>query len=254
MRESSPVAFAEAVRVENDLVGDREIPAEARYGVHALRAAENFARPRAQLLRDVPELCQAMGMVKLAAERANVRTGGLDPRAAHAIDKAARELIGDQAGLREDLIVPLVQGGAGTSTNMNVNEVLANRALEHLGHAAGEYRHCHPNDQVNRSQSTNDVYPTAMRIALILRSQHVESAATRLEKALRDVARRHDRTPKLGRTQLQDAVAMSVGQEFDAWADAISHAREAIIAQREGLLEVNLGGTAIGTGLTASDE
>lgn len=244
--------IAEHVRTEIDLVGDREVPGDARYGVHALRAAENFARPRAQLLRDMPEMCRALGMVKLAAQRANLETGSLEPRTARAIGIAAKELIADQHGLRDDLIVPLVQGGAGTSTNMNVNEVLANRALELLGHAAGEYRHCHPNDHVNRSQSTNDVYPTAMRIALILRSARVERTATQLEKALRDIARGHDQTPKLGRTQLQDAVAMSVGDEFDAWADAVATACEFVVSHRDLLLEVNLGGTAIGTGLTAS--
>jgi aspartate ammonia-lyase len=149
------------VRVESDIVGHREIPGDARYGVHALRASENFRRPRAQLLRDVPELCQALGMVKLAAQRANLRTGSLQPAIADAIGMAAEDLIADRHHLRHDLIVPLVQGGAGTSTNMNVNEVLANRALELLGRPAGDYQHCHPNDHVNRSQSTNDVYPVS---------------------------------------------------------------------------------------------
>ena len=243
---------AVASRVEVDLVGDRELRADARYGVHALRAAENFARPRAQLVRDVPELYRAFGMVKLAAARANLETGGLTASVGAAIVAAAEELIDDRSDLSRDLIVPLVQGGAGTSTNMNVNEVLANRALELLGHSRGEYRHCHPNDHVNRSQSTNDVYPTAMRIALILRSADVERAATRLEQSLREFARGHDRTSKLGRTQLQDAVGMSVGDEFDAWADAVATARALLVGQKDALLKVNLGGTAIGTGLTAS--
>ena len=240
------------VRIETDQVGRREIPADARYGVHALRAAENFGRPRAQLLRDVPEFCQALGMVKLAAQRANLRTGSLEPAIADAIGAAAEDLIADRHHLRADLIVPLVQGGAGTSTNMNVNEVLANRALELLGYCAGDYERCHPNDHVNRSQSTNDVYPTAVRVALLLRSSAVEGAATGLEQELRTVARRNDKTLKLGRTQLQDAVAMSVGEEFDAWADAVASARDALMSQRDTLLEVNLGGTAIGNGLTAS--
>jgi aspartate ammonia-lyase len=245
-------AGAAACRVEVDLVGDRELRADARYGIHALRAAENFARPRAQLVRDVPELYRAFGMVKLAAARANLETGGLTASVGAVIVAAAEELIDDRSDLSRDLIVPLVQGGAGTSTNMNVNEVLANRALELLGHSRGEYRHCHPNDHVNRSQSTNDVYPTAMRIALILRSADVERAATRLEQSLREFARGHDRTSKLGRTQLQDAVGMSVGDEFDAWADAVATARALLIGQKDALLKVNLGGTAIGTGLTAS--
>jgi aspartate ammonia-lyase len=243
---------AVASRVEVDLVGDREVRADARYGVHALRAAENFARPRAQLLRDMPDLYRALGMVKLAAARANLETGGLAAAVGAVIIAAAQELISDRSDLSRDLIVPLVQGGAGTSTNMNVNEVLANRALELLGHAPGQYLHCHPNDHVNRSQSTNDVYPTAMRIALIFRSADVERAATRLEQALRGFARAHDRTSKLGRTQLQDAVGMSVGDEFDAWADAVANARALLVCQTDALLEVNLGGTAIGTGLNAS--
>jgi aspartate ammonia-lyase len=248
------MSIVEPARVETDLVGSREVTATARFGIHALRAAENFSRPRAQLVRDVPEFCEALGMVKLAAQRANLAAGALDNTVAEAIGLAANELIADRHRLRDDLIVPLVQGGAGTSTNMNVNEVLANRALEILGHRRGEYEHCHPNDHVNRSQSTNDVYPTALRIALLFRSSAVETAAERLERALREHARRHDETPKLGRTQLQDAVAMTVGQEFDAWADAIAAARRGITAARDPLFEVNLGGTAIGNGLTASAE
>lgn len=246
------MSIVEPTRVETDLVGGREVTATARFGIHALRAAENFARPRAQLLRDVPEFCKALGMVKLAAQRANLVTGALDHTVAEAIGLAAKEMIANRRRLCDDLIVPLVQGGAGTSTNMNVNEVLANRALEILGHQPGEYEHCHPNDHVNRSQSTNDVYPTALRIALLLRSSAVETDAERLERALREHARRHDDIPKLGRTQLQDAVAMTVGQEFDAWADAVACARRGILVARDRLFEVNLGGTAIGNGLTAS--
>jgi aspartate ammonia-lyase len=242
------------IRLETDLLGRREVGATARYGVHSLRATENFARPRAQRLSDVPEFCGALGMVKLAAQRANLASGSLDPGVANAIGTAAEDLIADRHGLRSDLIVPLVQGGAGTSTNMNVNEVIANRALELLGFAYGDYDHCHPNDHVNRSQSTNDVYPTALRLALIRRSWWLETAADRLEAELRAVARQHDETRKLGRTQLQDAIAMTVGQEFDAWADAIASSRSMLESQREGLLEVNLGGTAIGNGLTASAE
>jgi aspartate ammonia-lyase len=240
------------VRVERDLVGPREVPVGVRYGVHSLRAAENFARPRAQLLRDVPELCAAFGMVKLAAVRANVRTGTVPAEVGSAIERAAEELIKGRSGIRDDLIVPMVQGGAGTSTNMNVNETLANRALELLGRTRGDYVHCHPNDHVNRSQSTNDVYPTAMRLAILLRSAGLELAAAQLEAELRRKARDYAGVRKLGRTQLQDAVAMEVGQEFEAWADLVSGASRALISARDGLLEVNLGGTAIGNGLTAS--
>ena len=241
------------IRRESDLLGARQIPARARYGVHALRAAENFARPQAQRLADVPELCRAFGMVKLAAARANRDAGTVPEPIADAIEAAATELIDDGHDLWSDLIVPLVQGGAGTSTNMNVNEVIANRALELRGHACGDYLHCHPNDHVNRSQSTNDVYPTAVRLALLLRSTRVELAAEALEAELRRRAREHDAMAKLGRTQLQDAVAMTVGEEFEAWADALATARIVIVTQRDALLEVNLGGTAIGTGLTAPE-
>ena len=243
---------ADAVRLEHDLVGDRHLPAQARYGVHALRAAENFARPAAQLLRDVPEMYRAFAIVKLAAARANVETGAIPASVGEAIAAAARELIDDQTSLSADLIVPLLQGGAGTSTNMNVNEVLANRALELMGHAAGDYRRCHPNDHVNRSQSTNDVYPTAMRLALVLRARELEASEQRLARSLREVAGEHAHLRKLGRTQLQDAVAISVGDEFTAWADAIDAAHDMLVERRDALMEVNLGGTAIGTGLTAS--
>jgi aspartate ammonia-lyase len=241
-------------RLEHDLVGDRWVPADALYGVHALRGAENFARLSAQLLRNVPELCRAFAMVKLAAARANVETGAVPAEIGEAIIAAAQELIDNSTRLSANLIVPVVQGGAGTSTNMNVNEVLANRALELMGHSAGEYQYCHPNDHVNRSQSTNDVYPTAMRLALVIRARELETAQTRLAEALRNVAANHADTTKLGRTQLQDAVAMSVGDEFSAWANAIDGAGRILRERRGALLEVNLGGTAIGTGLTASDE
>ena len=248
------MSTASTVRVEHDLIGHREVPVGARYGVHALRAAENFARPQAQLLRDVPELCAAFGLVKLAAARANLRTGAVEPTIAEAIERAARDLVEDRAGIREDLIVPIVQGGAGTSTNMNVNEALANRALELLGHPRGAYAHCHPNDHVNRSQSTNDAYPTALRLALLARSRDVEWTADHLVAELRSAGRRYAGIPKLGRTQLQDAVAMEVGEEFEAWADLVAGARDAVTQARASLLEVNLGGTAIGNGLTASDD
>lgn len=239
------------VRIERDLIGARELPLDARYGVHAARAVENFARPGAQLVRDVPEFCQAFGMVKFACAQANMAAGVLDPTVGAAISTAAVELVEDDAGLREELLVPLVQGGAGTSTNMNVNEVLANRALEIMGHPHGAYEHCHPNDHVNRSQSTNDVYPTALRIALIRRGERLEASAGALELALREVAGRVGSVTKLGRTQLQDAVPMLVADEFHAWADALRSAIATLASSRDALAEVNLGGTALGTGLTA---
>jgi aspartate ammonia-lyase len=241
-------------RLELDLVGSREVPAEARYGVHALRAEENFARPGARRLGDIPELCRAFGMVKLSAARANLQAAVIPETVAGAIIEAAEDLIADRAELRRELIVPVVQGGAGTSSNMNVNEALANRALELLGHEPGQYEYCHPNDHVNRSQSTNDVYPTALRLALLMRSDAVILSATELEAELRRTARRHSGMRKLGRTQLQDAIAMDVEEEFEAWADHVARARAALLTAHDALLEVNLGGTAIGNGLTASAE
>ncbi len=244
-------AAATASRVEHDLIGDRRLPADVRYGIHTDRAMENFRRPSALRVCDVPELGRAFGLVKLAALQTNVECGVIGGRVVPALEEACRDLIDDRAGLRRGLVVPIVQGGAGTSTNMNVNEVLANRALELLGHPHGDYDHCHPNDHVNRSQSTNDVYPTALRLALMQRGTRVEHAVGRLISALRAKGDEHQHVVKLGRTQLQDAVPLSVADEFAAWADAHEAAVVALAASRRGLHEVNLGGTAIGTGLTA---
>jgi aspartate ammonia-lyase len=242
-----------ATRTEHDLVGDRELPGGCRYGIHTLRALENFPwqGPR---IADVPEFSAAFGMVKLAALRANVECGVLDGELVGALERACVELIEDRADLRNGLVVPMLQGGAGTSTNMNVNEVLANRALELMGHLAGSYEDCHPNDHVNRSQSTNDVYPTALRVALALRGRDlVEPAMETLGAALRGAAVRFAGIPKLARTQLQDAVPMTVDQEVQAWADAVDGASDGLLIARQGICEVNLGGTAVGTGLTAPE-
>jgi aspartate ammonia-lyase len=239
------------VRTESDLLGTAEIPAELRYGIHTTRALANFPQlgPR---VADLPEFCRALGLVKLAALRANVETGVLDRSVADPLERACTELATGTGDLHESLVVPLLQGGAGTSTNMNVNEVLANRALELAGLDAGSYSHCHPNDHVNRSQSTNDVYPTALRVALILRDRElVQPALAQLISSLRTTARRFANVPKLGRTQLQDAVPMTVDQEIEAWADTTSHAAKTLRVAGAGLHEINLGGTAIGTGLGA---
>jgi aspartate ammonia-lyase len=190
-------------------------------------------------------------MVKLAAVRANVDLGELEGPVAAALDLACRELADRRGDVHAALVVPLLQGGAGTSTNMNVNEVLANRTLELLGQPAGTYAVCHPNDHVNRSQSTNDVYPTALRVALLLRHSRVRAALVHLTAELEALARREDDVPKLGRTQLQDAVPMQVGQEVRAWSVRCRRALAELDGAAAGLLEVNLGGTAIGTGLAA---
>ena len=242
---------AAASRVEHDLVGERSLEAGLRYGIHSQRAAENFRRPLALAVADVPELARAFGMVKLAALEANAACGVLSGPVVGALRHACVELVEDREGLRESLVVPLLQGGAGTSTNMNVNEVLANRALELLGRPHGDYARCHPNDHVNRSQSTNDVYPTALRLALLERGARVVTAVDALGEALRAKGRAFASVVKLGRTQLQDAVPLAVADEFAAWADAHDAAAQAILGSHVGLFEVNLGGTAIGTGLTA---
>lgn len=241
-----------ATRSEQDLLGSRDVLAAARYGVHTSRAIENFPLID-QRVADVPEFARALGMVKLAALRANVDCSVIEEPTASALERACAELADDEEGLRSALVLPIIQGGAGTSTNMNVNEVLANRALELMGRTAGDYAHCHPNDHVNRSQSTNDVYPTALRLALVLRHAAVRAAWTALVAGLREQAGRHAATPKLGRTQLQDAVPMTVGEEFHAWADLCASAIGQTDQATTALLEVNLGGTAIGTGITAPE-
>ena len=248
-----PAALENGTRTESDLIGLRAVSEDARHGIHTVRALENFPWPGIRVA-DVPQFAQAFGMVKLAAVRANIECGVLNGEVAVAVEQASRELAEDRGDLRSHLLVPMLQGGAGTSTNMNVNEVLANRALELLGLPPGSYDHCHPNDHINRSQSTNDVYPTALRIALVLRDrQLVRPALETLILALRRAAQRFARVSKLGRTQLQDAVPMTVDQEVDAWADGLDGSLRAMSAAITGLLEVNLGGTAIGTGLAAPD-
>jgi aspartate ammonia-lyase len=246
------VAVRPGQRIERDLLGPVEVPSEARYGVHTVRALRNFTRRDELVVADVPAFARAFGMVKLAALRANVRAGALGGSVAAVLDRACCELADGARDLVADLVVPVVQGGAGTSTNMNVNEVLANRALEILGHELGSYEHCHPNDHVNRSQSTNDVYPTALRLALLLRGEELGAATEALAGELETQASRYGATPKLGRTQLQDAVPMTVGEELRAWADGVRASAGSVRDAATGLLDVNLGGTAIGTGLTAA--
>ncbi len=239
-----------ATRVEHDMLGIREVPAGALYGVHTMRAIENFPHGT-PVVGDVPEFCRAFVMVKRAAARANVECGVLSHEIGDAIVLACDDLLADAQLLTANLVLPVLQGGAGTSTNMNVNEVIANRALQILGHEPGVYEHLHPNDHVNRSQSTNDVYPTALRVALVLRNRSVEAAQISLAGALAAVAEEHRDAAKLGRTQLRDAVPMLVSEEIEAWADGCLQSAVELAAVERGLLEVHLGGTAIGTGLGA---
>jgi len=239
---------AGSTRTEHDLLGEREVPADARYGVQTLRAVENFPITGIRLAH-FPHLIRALAMVKQAAARANHLLGLLSDEVAEAIDQACREII--DGHWHGHFVVDVVQGGAGTSTNMNANEVIANRALELLGHELGAYRHCHPNNHVNLSQSTNDVYPTAVRLASVFRLEELLASLRELVAALAEKAQEFRDVLKMGRTQLQDAVPMTLGQEFDAFAVTTSEDIARLEETSRLFLEINLGGTAIGTGINA---
>jgi len=233
-------------RTEHDLLGERQIPLSAYWGIHALRARENFP-----LLGRPPDagLVRAMAQVKKACARANSDLGHLDPEIAVAIMAACDDLAG--GGLAGEIIVDALQGGAGTSLNMNVNEVLANRAEERLGGTLGSYQRVHPLHHVNLHQSTNDVFPTALKVAAITRLHRLEKAIASLQAAFQAKERQFAGVVKMGRTELQDACPMTLGAEFSAWAEALSRDRWRVFKCEERLRVVNLGGTAIGTGLTA---
>jgi len=242
---SSPVA---AVRSEHDLLGDRDVPADAYFGIQTLRAQENFHISGVPLSH-FPRLIEALAHVKQAAAIANRRLGALDAERADAIEQACVEIAG--GALHEHFVVDMIQGGAGTSTNMNANEVIANRALEILGHEKGRYEHLHPNNHVNLGQSTNDVYPTAVRLAMMLSFPALAEAMDGLILALREKSAEFSDVLKMGRTQMQDAVPMTLGQEFAAWATTIAEDVERLTRTAQLFREINLGATAIGTGITA---
>jgi aspartate ammonia-lyase len=235
-------------RIEHDFLGERRIPASAYWGVHSARAVENFPIS-GQAVSQWPELVRALAFVKKAAAQANLQLGVIDATRADAIVRACDDLI---AGvLHEQFVVDVIQGGAGTSTNMNANEVIANRALEHLGHGHGAYQHLHPNDHVNASQSTNDVYPTALRVAAWFGIEGLLVAMAELRGAFEAKAAEFAKVLKIGRTQLQDAVPMTLGQEFLAFAIMIGEDEQRLREARALITEVNLGATAIGTGINA---
>ena len=239
------------IRTEHDLIGDLGVPAEAYYGIHTLRAVENF------LISDTkisiyPDLIQALACVKQAAAQANQELGLLDASRVAAIVKACEEI---RAGrLHDQFVVDVIQGGAGTSTNMNANEVIANRALEILGHQRGEYQHLHPNEHVNVSQSTNDVYPTAVKVALHFAITRLVEAMVELRRAFAAKAEEFADILKMGRTQLQDAVPMTLGQEFSTYAVMVGEDEDRLKEAASLIHEINLGATAIGTGITAHPE
>ncbi len=235
-------------RTEHDLLGDREVPHEFYYGVQTLRAIENFSISGVTL-NFHPVIIQALAMVKMAAAKANYELGLLSKEISDAIVQACTELVNGK--LHTHFVVDMIQGGAGTSTNMNANEVIANRALEILGYEKGEYQFCHPNNHVNLSQSTNDAYPTSVKIALILANQSLIEVLKELIKSFHNKGKEFSHIIKMGRTQLQDAVPMTLGQEFEAYAVTLGEEVERLEQNVKLFLEVNIGATAIGTGINA---
>ncbi len=233
-------------RTEHDLLGELEVPHDAYYGIHTLRARKNFTATR-RPLSAYPTFVAALAAVKQATAMANAASDQLDPEVAAAIISACDRI--RTGALLEEFVVDLVQGGAGTSTNMNANEVIANLALEILSEPKGNYHRVHPLDHVNKSQSTNDVYPTALRVALHLRSADVARELTRLAEACENKAAEFSGIAKVARTQLQDAVPMTVGREFQAFAVTLRAEITLLGEARDALCAVNLGGTAIGTSL-----
>ena len=236
-------------RVEHDPLGEHTVPADAYYGIQTIRASENFPISG---LHAPADLVTATVLIKRAAARANVDLGRLDSRVGEAIITSADEIA--NGALRDQFIVDIYQAGAGTSHNMNVNEVLANRASERLGGAKGEYRLVHPNDHVNMGQSTNDVFPSATRVALLLGHAALLDAARALAASLQRKADEFARVLKVGRTHLQDAVPMTLGQEFGGYAACTERGADDVARAAEQLKEMNLGATAVGTGLNAGDE
>ena len=242
------VNFAGPTRTETDSLGSAEVPAEAYWGIHTLRALENFPISR-RPISVFPELIYAYAQVKLAAARANTQLGDLEPDKAAIIEQVCQEIL--QGKLHDQFVVGVIQGGAGTSTNMNINEVIANRGLELMGYAKGQYEHLHPIDDVNRSQSTNDTYPTSVKVALATSVQTLLTELSDLRDAFSDKSVEFAHILKIGRTQLQDAVPMTLGQEFHGFATTLGEDLERLRETIPLLCEVNLGATAIGTGITA---
>jgi aspartate ammonia-lyase len=239
---------AEATRVEHDLLGDKAVPASAYYGVQTARALENFQISGVPLSR-YPDLVDGLVLVKLAAARANQAVGALDKTKAAAIERACDAVL--KGGHRDQFAVDLYQGGAGTSSNMNANEVLANVALELAGRPKGDYATIDPHDHLNMSQSTNDSYPTALKVAFLRGNDRLVPEVRKLAGAFRAKADAYIATLKMGRTEMQDAVPMTVGQELHAFAASLETEAQNLADAERALYAVNMGGTAIGTGLNA---
>ena len=236
------------MRTESDLLGELQIPETAYYGVQTQRAINNFKISN-NYLSHYPEFVKALGVVKLGAAQANHELGILSKELFDAISFASNELIAGK--YTEQFPIDMIQGGAGTSTNMNANEVIANIALEHLGKQKGEYQFCSPNDHVNLSQSTNDAYPSALKLALFNMNKPLVEALTSLYEAFDKKGKQFGNVIKMGRTQLQDAVPMTLGQEFEGFSNTLHKEVDNLNRIATELLVINMGATAIGTGLNA---
>jgi len=236
------------MRIEHDLLGEKAIPDDVYYGVQTARALENFHISGVPISQ-YPDLIRALAMVKLAAARANYECKQFNEEILHGIEGACQEIIDGR--LHEQFKVDLIQGGAGTSTNMAANEIIANRALEFMGFGKGQYQHCDPHNHVNCSQSTNDAYPTALHVAIFLLNANLMAELSKLVTAFHHKGDEFRDIIKMGRTQLQDAVPMTLGQEFHAFAESLDNEIFALNRVETVLYEVNMGGTAIGTGLNA---
>ncbi len=235
-------------RIESDLLGEKKVPSNAYYGVQTQRAIENF-HISGTYMSDYPELVKAIAYVKWAAAQTNHEFGLFDDKLLSAITKACEEIAGGK--MQDQFPVDMIQGGAGTSVNMNANEVIANRALEIMGYEKGDYQHCSPNDHINLSQSTNDAYPTTLKLGVIKMNKGLVAELKKLVDAFRAKGKEFADVIKIGRTQLQDAVPMTLGQEFEAYAVTLEEEIERLKKAGSMFLSINMGGTAIGTCLNA---
>ena len=240
-----------ATRKEHDFIGELEISDEFYYGIQTFRATENF-HMSGRTLKDYPYFVKAFAQIKKAAALANKEVGVLDPKIADALAKAADRVIGGE--FLDQFVVDMVQGGAGTSTNMNSNEVLTNIALESLGHKKGEYQYVHPNDHANLGQSTNDAYPSSIKVATYAKLTDLLAAMNLLKDELEKKAKEFKDIIKMGRTELEDAVPTTLGNTFNAFASYIKSDIEKITAARETMTYLNMGATAIGTGINCHPE
>jgi len=238
------------MRIEHDLLGEKSIPDDAYYGVQTARAMENFHISGVPISQ-YPDLIRALATVKLAAARANYDCKQFSKEILDGIEKACLEIMDGE--LHDQFAVDLIQGGAGTSTNMAANEVIANRALELMGFKKGQYEHCDPHNHVNCGQSTNDAYPTSLHVAIFLLNEKLMAELRLLVKAFHKKGDEFQDVIKMGRTQLQDAVPMTLGQEFNAFGESLDNEIDALERLETVLHEINMGGTAIGTGLNAPE-